>query len=93
MGRTLNLPISDQLEALIKAHAKAHGYASLDECVLALLDTALTTPALPQLPATPRELVDELRKGLAGDGRTPSREEWEQKKSSFSDQQRRSKAG
>lgn len=93
MGRTLSLAISDRLETLIKDHARARGYANLDECVLALIDEALSSANLPRIPSTPQELVAELRKGLSGEGRTPSQQDWEQKKSELTARQRRSKAG
>ena len=93
MGRSLTLSISDRLEALLKARASARGHATLDECVLALLDEALGAARLPQVPPTPGELVAELSRGLAGTGRAPTRSEWDQKKQDLSDKHRRSKAG
>ena len=91
MARKLTIPLSDSLEALIKAQAEARGSRSLDEAALAILTEALARP--PQLPADPAEFEAELLKGLAGPGRTMTPADWEKKKADLAARHNRSKAG
>ena len=91
MARTITISVPDSLEALIQAQAAARGSRTLDECALAILAEALATP--PVIPADARALETELRKGLNGDGRVPTADDWARKKADLAHRHPRSKAG
>lgn len=91
MARKVTIPLSDDLEAKITAQAKARGTGSLDECVIAILNEALSAP--PMLPASRDALAKELLHGLDGPDRTPSAEDWQRKKDELIARHGRSKAG
>jgi len=91
MARTITLSVPDSLEALIKAQAQARGSRTIDECALAILAEALATP--PVVPADRHALEAELRKGLTGDARAPSADDWNRKKADLVARHPQSKAG
>ena len=91
MARTISIPLTDALEAQIRAEAAARGSRSLDECALDLLKEALSLPA--RMPTDPGELEAELRKGLQGPHRAPTQEDWARKKADLAARHTRSKAG
>ena len=91
MARKLTIPLSDALEAKLTEQAQARGTGSIDECVIAILNEALTGP--PVLPADRESLERELLKGMDGSEHSPTPEDWQRKKDELIARHRRSKAG
>lgn len=77
MALTIKISVSDSLGELIQSQATVRGIRSLDECASAILAETVTSPAV--MPSDPRELAAELHKGLVGEGRALSDDDWAQK--------------